>query len=88
MRCYWCDGNEFNGVDDQGTIQELEYFDSKGIKPKDHICTWCGHLVSEGNPRDGDPEETLESVKEDRDECRQQLEAALGERTESIESTT
>lgn len=87
FRCYWCDGDQFKGVTDTGEVLDLTEFDSSPLILKDHTCTWCGHLVSEGNPRDGDPEETIESLKEDRDEVRAQLEQCLAERTD-IESTT
>lgn len=82
MRCYWCDGDRFKALDANGEIREIEEMVDAGTTPKDYICDWCSHLVSEPNPRGGDPKETLESVKEERDDIRAQLEQCLGERTD------
>lgn len=82
MRCYWCDNDSFMGVMESGELIDIKELIDKGLTPKDHACKWCGHLVSEPNPRAGDPEETLEAVKEERDEVRAQLEQCLGERVE------
>lgn len=97
FRCYWCDSDQFKGVNDLGEVLDLQTFDSKGLIPKDYVCAWCGHLVSEGDPRNGDPEETVDTVKDERDELRAQLEQCMGEQAEarvdrvkdnSIESNT
>lgn len=82
MRCYWCGGDRFDGVMANGDVISLEQLELDKLEPKDYVCAHCGHLVSEEDPRSGDPEETLESVKEERDEVRLQLEQCLGERVE------
>ena len=75
MRCYWCDNDLFNGVTVTGTVEaidpEVEYID--------FTCTWCSHLLAEGNPRGGNPEETLESVKEELQQTRKELHEAEAE---------
>lgn len=80
MRCFWCDGDRFEGITDAGEQLPLTdpIWDSQ--EPKDWACSWCGHLVSEPNPRGGDPEETIESVKDERDDIRAQLEQCLADR--------
>lgn len=82
MRCYWCDGDRFDGVMANGDVISLEQLELDKLEPKDYVCSHCGHLVSEENPRAGDPKETIESLKEERDEIRAELEACLGERVE------
>lgn len=84
MRCYWCDGDKFKGLDGNGEEREISEMADSDETPKDYICSWCGHLVSEPNPRGGDPEETIESVKEERDDVRAQLEQCLAERTDDL----
>lgn len=83
MRCYWCDGDKFLGLAESGELLELSEFDLRGLKLLDYVCSWCSHRVSEPNPRLGDPKETVESVKEERDELRVQLEACIGEAAEA-----
>lgn len=86
MRCYWCDNDAYNGVSDSGDILPLPDMEKASKKPKDYACTWCGHLVSEPNPRAGDPKETIESLKEERDDIRAQLEAATAELQQNDEA--
>lgn len=73
FRCYWCDADHFQGVQTDGSYMQLDLFQAKGDKPVDYICSWCGHLLSQGNPRAGDPEETVESLKLERDQIRKEL---------------
>lgn len=86
MRCYWCDSDRFKGVMPGGEVLSWEDY-NKGLEtdPKalavDFECAWCGHLTSEPNPRAGNPEETLDSVKEERDDIRAQLEQCMAELT-------
>lgn len=81
MRCYWCDCDRFQAVNSNGEYKEISEMVNIGETPKDYVCTWCGHLASEPNPRGGDPEETIESVKEELGDVRAQLEQCLAERT-------
>lgn len=83
MRCYWCDSDRFDGVMENGDVISLEQLELDKLEPKDYVCAHCGHLVSEENPRLGDPKETIESLKEERDDVRAQLEQCLGERVET-----
>lgn len=83
MRCFHCDSDAFKAVMENGEILEADKVQDVS-KIVDYQCVWCGHLVSEGNPRDGDPEETVESLKEERDEIRAQLEACMGEDAEAV----
>lgn len=77
FRCYWCDNDGFDGVNEAGEIIVQRERDRSF---KDYSCTFCGHLVSEGNPRAGDPKETIESLKAERDELRKDLNACEAER--------
>lgn len=79
MRCYWCDNDAFSPINSSGEVLTPQEADSDLKQAKDYACTHCGHLVSEPNPRGGNPEETLESVKEERDDYRAQLEQATAE---------
>lgn len=82
MRCYWCDNDKFDSILEGGEIIEYGTEIAEDAKVVDYRCDWCSHLVSEGNPRAGDPEETVETLKEERDDLRVQLEACQGEATE------
>lgn len=92
FRCYWCDGDRFEALVEGGVVLPLEeYFRGLESNPselaKDYICLWCHHKASEPNPRAGDPEETVESLKEERDELRAQLEACQGQAVEAQNHT-
>lgn len=92
FRCYWCDYDRFDVLMDGGVVIPLEeYFKGLESNPKavakDYVCKWCSHLASEPNPRSGDPEETVDSLKEERDELRQQLEACYGQAVEAQNPT-
>lgn len=97
MRCFWCDSDKFEAIIQGGSQVAVEALQEQDLTAVDYICLFCGHLVSEGNPRDGDPEETVDTVKDERDDLRTQLEACLGQQAEasldrvednSIESNT
>lgn len=75
MRCFWCDNDGWQFVGDDGVIYESPEKLPEDKKIVDYVCTHCAHQVSEGNPRAGDPEETVESLKEERDELRSKLTA-------------
>lgn len=77
FRCWWCDCDAFEGIDDAGEVIELK---NGNEAFKDYSCVYCGHLVSEGNPRAGDPKETVESLKAERDELRKDLSQCEAER--------
>lgn len=81
MRCYWCDGDRFEAINEAGEQKPIAELVDAGETAKDYVCSWCGHLVSEPNPRGGNPEETLESVKEELSDVRAQLEQCLAERS-------
>lgn len=95
IRCFWCDSDTFNPVMEDGNVLEIWKKDGQAVLPgpeklpeadfaaKDAECVWCGHLASEPNPRAGNPEETLESVKDERDEVRAQLEQCMAEKAVS-----
>lgn len=82
MRCYWCDSDGFEAINGNGETKKISEMVDLGQTPKDYVCSWCGHLASEPNPRGGDPEETIESLKEERDDVRAQLEQCLAERAD------
>lgn len=85
FRCFWCDSDLFEGVNTNGETVPVQNLIDASETAKDYVCEWCGHLSTEPNPRGGDPEETVESLKEERDDIRLQLtqcEIELGDKTD------